>query len=748
MLKKITLLWIIVLTFGGVKAQTGKLLEPSGLMIDLVAHSDYQSKNGYAVEPSPGNLFDKSIQSVLIGNTNPAFSWEMNSTGKNEMQIAYQILIADDADEISMTGKGNIWDSGKIISSQSAGVLYKGNKIKPGTSYYWTVRVWNNHGQVSPYAEWKLFYTNSVLSAHQTPSYPTQITDQKPLRFSRVDNSYRADFGKDGFGQIKLRLTSDQENDSLTVRIGEIVDANGNINRKPPGNIRYAQYTVKLHKGSDWYKINLKKDPTNTRPLAIKMPAYIGEVTPFRYCEVEDYSGKLNTNDVVRLTAHYQFDDNAVKFHSSDTILNAVWELCKYSMKATSYLGTYVDGDRERLAYEADAYINQLSHYAVDKEYTIARKTHEHLITTSTWPTEWLLQSVLIGWNDYLYTGDLQSAKYFYNDLKAKSLTALEDSTGLISTQNGKITKDLLAAVHFQTSGRPMEDIVDWPHGPETDGFVFTKYNAVVNAYYYKALTVMAKFAADLGNSMDAMWYQQKAVAVKQAYNKLFFDDKQKLFVDGVGTDHASLHTNMFALAFNLVDADRQPAVLAFVKSRGMKCSVYGSQFLLDAVYNAGDGDYGLSLLTSQTDRSWYNMIRVGSTITLEAWDNKYKANQDWNHAWGAAADNIISRKLMGIEPLTPGWTIFIVKPQIGSLTDASIDVPTIKGTIKASYKQTEQWFSADITIPANTKAQVYLPVKRGKKFQIWMDGQALKKQSTLLSNIGSGRHQFKIEYL
>ena len=29
-------------------------------------------------------------------------------------------------------------------------------------------------------------------------------------------------------------------------------------------------------------------------------------------------------------------------------------------------------------------------------------------------------------------------------------------------------------------------------------------------------------------------------------------------------------------------------------------------------------------------------MIRVGSTITLEAWDNKFKPNQDWNHAWGA----------------------------------------------------------------------------------------------------------------
>ena len=37
-------------------------------------------------------------------------------------------------------------------------------------------------------------------------------------------------------------------------------------------------------------------------------------------------------------------------------------------------------------------------------------------------------------------------------------------------------------------------------------------------------------------------------------------------------------------------------------------------------------------------------MLRIGSTITTEAWANIYKPNHDWNHAWGAAAANIIVR--------------------------------------------------------------------------------------------------------
>ncbi len=61
-------------------------------------------------------------------------------------------------------------------------------------------------------------------------------------------------------------------------------------------------------------------------------------------------------------------------------------------------------------------------------------------------------------------------------------------------------------------------------------------------------------------------------------------------------------------------------------------------------------------------------MIRIGSTITLEAWDNKYKNNLDWNHAWGAVPANVIPRGLWGIKPKTPGFGIATIKPQMSKL--------------------------------------------------------------------------------
>jgi alpha-L-rhamnosidase len=207
----------------------------------------------------------------------------------------------------------------------------------------------------------------------------------------------------------------------------------------------------------------------------------------------------------------------------------------------------------------------------------------------------------------------------------------------------------------------------------------------------------------------------------------------------------------MFALAFGLVNSEDKQPVLRFIQSRGLACSVYGSQFLMDAIYEAGEADYGLELLTSQAERSWYNMIREGSTITMEAWGNKFKPNQDWNHAWGAVPANIIPRKLMGIEPLLPGWSRIKIQPQLGSLKQAYIKVPTIKGDVTLDCTQQSNQLAIKIEVPANTQTQVVLPLKT-KQYSVELNGikATVKKlnNTLVLPDIPSGNHRILITYL
>jgi len=194
------------------------------------------------------------------------------------------------------------------------------------------------------------------------------------------------------------------------------------------------------------------------------------------------------------------------------------------------------------------------------------------------------------------------------------------------------------------------------------------------------------------------------AIKVKNAINDQLFDPKQGAYLDGVGATHASLHANMLPLAFGIVPEHRQAQVVEHIKSRGMACSVYGSQFLLEALYNAGEAQYALDLMRAKNDRSWWNMIAIGSTITLEAWDMKYKPNSDWNHAWGGAPANIIPRFLWGIQPKKPGYEVVTIKPQMADLTESDIKVPTIRGAIKGAYKRiNDRLTQYHITLPANT---------------------------------------------
>ncbi len=734
---------------------------PSGLTTDLLEHADRVFLDGYPANISIDECHTaiERYQVAAIRSEKPYFGWIVNDNKPNTLQTAYHILVASDK-KLLAQNQGDIWNSGYTESDNSTAVQYVGKSLKPSTIYYWKVKTWNNHGEESPFSEVKSFVTATVLD-NRTACYPLQITDEFPVHIRNIDQITFFDFGKAAFGRLRVTLTSSKA-DTVTIHLGEHI-RNGRVDRNPTGAIRYSSYRLPLMKGTHTYSVKIRPDRRNTSSTdnesgvkAILMPAYTGEVTPFRYCEIEGYSGIIRSCDVVRQSVHYPFNEQASHFHSSDTVLNQVWDLCKYSIKATSFSGTYVDGDRERIPYEADALINQLSHYSVDREFSIARHSHEYLIERATWPTEWIMQSVLMAWYDYLYTGNPASLHRFYDDLKAKTLTGLTEANGLISTRTGKQTPELLKSIHF--GGKAIRDIVDWPQQGilglgknepgEADGFIFTDYNTVVNAYHYEALYLISRIADVLGRTADRDLYAQKAEYVKQQENRLLFNKKTGCYNDGIGTGHSALHSNMFPLAFGIVLEKNIKTVAKYVETRGMACSVYGSQFLMEAVYNSNDADYGLQLLSSTAERSWYNMIRVGSTISLEAWDNKYKPNQDWNHAWGAVPANAIPRKLMGVEPLEPGFRRIRIKPQPATLAHAELTMPTIRGDVKVSFSNTPgKKFETEIEIPANTVAEVWLPIPT-KKYRFGTDVSAYKNEvvgNFVVIQVGSGKHEFVI---
>lgn len=90
-------------------------------------------------------LLDAQDNPVGVGNTAPAFSWQIQSKSNDVVQTAYQIVVA--TSKAGLNGNsGMVWNSGKVVSDKSVNIIYKGAKLQSATKYYWKVNVWTNKG--------------------------------------------------------------------------------------------------------------------------------------------------------------------------------------------------------------------------------------------------------------------------------------------------------------------------------------------------------------------------------------------------------------------------------------------------------------------------------------------------------------------------------------------------------------------------------------------------------------------------
>lgn len=664
--------------------------------------------------PPDGLMCELSNAADLVENNahRPRFSWIVNSPHNDDVQTAYRLLIAS-SDAKLADDEGDIFDSGKILSDRSVSVDIGEAPLAAPATYSWKVKVWTARNGESEYsAPQKIRFTRK--DADYSPSKAAILTTlHKPEKIVETNTSegrrsYFVDFGKARFGTLNFVVRNGAGPVSLT--FSEAV-RDGQLNRGTAGTC-YLNKTVAL--------------------AADQLNEIGGDgnrfIMPFRAVKIEmDATLALDTDSLAQNARHVWFNDSAARFTSSHPLLNDIWALCHHTIKATTFVGRYIDGWRERMCYEGDAYINLLSHVCMDREYGIARATQAQLILRPTWPWEYKIASIFMAWEDYLYTGDERLIVRYYDRLKNK--LGQEDETSTIP------------AIKTNFGGA----LVDWPPGYR-DKYVYKGHESVATAFQYKGLLVMADIARVAGKPEDAETFTKRAAAVREGYNREFYVAETGLYRDSNGTDHVTLHSNFYALLFGLVPEDRKPAVVAYIKTRGMACGPYGAQFLLDALYEVDEGAYALDLMVSTERNSWYTMLnKFGSTMTMEVWDPTVErwGNPDWNHAWSTAAANVITRRLFGIMPLEPGCRKIAIKPQVGSLTEGSYHFPSVRGTVHVAFTQaTNGALVLTTEIPANMTARVYLPSATGAS--LWIDGiehKATREGRYLyVDNIGSGR--------
>jgi alpha-L-rhamnosidase len=549
---------------------------------------------------------------------------------------------------------------------------------------------------------------------------PVGLYDVRPASVRRVaPGTWLVDLGREIAGGLRLSVRG-RAGQTVEVRLGE--ELNGD------GTVRYA-----LRAGITYQETWTLRDGRQT----IEHWGYRG----FRYAQLV-CDDDLDLSEAVTGRAwRAAWRDSDASFSSSSRDLDRVYELCRYSIEATRG-DLYIDTPtRERGPYEGDALINQASEYGVQRSFALARASDAYLARNHTWPTEYRLMNVMSAWEDYLHTGDPGQLAADYDILAAKHLTRYLGDDGLVHKDPGSSSRDL-------------GDLVDWPVS-NRDGYVFTDVNTVVNACQYAAFAAMAKIAAVLGKTGDAKTWQGYADRLAAAMREKLLDASSGRFADGIGTTHSAQHATAYPVALGVAGPGTVPDPVlrargATLAGGGMKVSVYGAQFLLDALFATGRAEAAIGLMTAAGMNSWLHMMDdLGATIVAEAWDPSLKSNMTFSHAWGSAPANAIPRHVLGVRVTAPGAAGIEVRPRPGGLARMRGRVPTIRGAVSVALNREER-YRLDVDVPPNTSARIVVELGDGDPRALRVPGPPARAPRTTgrdatgrlltIGPVGSGR--------
>ena len=572
------------------------------------------------------------------------------------------------------------------------------------------------------------------------------MQDIKAQSITKRGDKYIIDFGQNMAGWVKFRVKG-AEGRKVTLRFAESLQADGSI------------FTTNLRdaKSTDTYILR-GEGIEEWEPRFI----YHG----FRYIEVDGYPGTPAKSD---FTARLVYDDMKTigAFESSNALLNQIYKNSWWGI-ASNYKGMPVDcpqrnerqpwlGDRPTGAYGESFLFDNTALYKKwleDIRYAqkadgaipdVAPAFWRYYSDNMTWPGTLLMISDML----HRQTGDAEVLKEYYPSMK-KWLEYMESR---YLNEQGIMTKDsygdwCVPPVTVE-AGRGVN--ADQKHPSAL----------IATAYYYYYLNLLSRFAELTGNTVDIASFKERAAAAKIAFNKKYYN-QAGYYGENTLTD------NLLALAFGLVQNEdlkkvqNQIVQIIEVKNKGhLSTGLIGTQWLMRTLSDMGRGDLAYKIATQKTYPSWGYMIENGATAIWELWNGNTanpKMNSQ-NHVM-MLGDLMIwyYENLLGIksDEANPGFRNIVMKPEmIEGLNFAKGSFQSPYGTIKSDWKKSGKTFNWDITIPANTKAMIYVPAtstdkikESGKKVSASRGLRFIRMEgSRAVFEAGSGEYSFSSGY-
>jgi len=624
--------------------------------------------------------------------------YKIKTFGYPKMLLQLEINYADGTGRFITTDDSwKVTADGPIRSNNEYdGEEYDATKEMPG---------WNNIG----------FNDRKWLDAEyvQEPGgkYEAQMNDNmkvmetiKPVTITLIKpGTYILDMGQNMVGWLKIRVQGNKGN-QVTLRFAETLKKNGEL------------YTANLRDAKVTDVCTLKGDNEE-----IWEPSFVYH--GFRYVEIRGYPGTPTIED---FEGRVVYDDirTVGSFETSNQIINRIYKNAYWGIRG-NYKGMPLDCPQrnERQPWLGDRATGSCGETFIfdngrlygkwldDIEQAqkadgcipnIAPAFWNYYDDNMTWPGAYILIANML-YNQY---GDEQPIVRHYDSMKKwldymcrmymTDFILKKDKYG-----DWCVPSELPNLIHSKDPGR------------KTDG------ELIATAYCYHFLCLMTRFANILDKQLDAQEFNDLSAKIKDAFNNKFLNKENLQYSNNTVT------ANLLPLYFGMVPDKYREGVFNNIvniiqeKNKGhVSTGLVGVQWLMRGLTENGRPDIAYKLATNMDYPSWGYMAENGATTIWELWNGNTAdpAMNSHNHVM-LLGDLIIwfYENLSGIktDPENPGFKKIKMKPSlIEGLDFVKASYHSVHGLIKSDWKKDGNRFIWSITIPGNTKAEVYVPAR------------------------------------
>ncbi|MCD9020438.1 alpha-L-rhamnosidase C-terminal domain-containing protein [Cohnella silvisoli] len=398
----------------------------------------------------------------------------------------------------------------------------------------------------------------------------------------------------------------------------------------------------------------------------------------FRYVNVQADPG-LVWSEIVHDYEYLPVTQSG-EFRSSDERLNRIWDVAVRTLHMNTREFMYDGLKRDRWVWSGDAYQSFLMNNYVFFDQNVTKRTlialrgkepvEMHINTIMDYTFYWFIAF----YDYYMYTGDLVFIRHCYPQMLSLIDFCLKrrNDAGMME-------------------GFPEDWVfIDWAP-MELRGEVSTE-----QLLFCRSLETIALLAKELGDLDNESNFTKLATEMHERIMERFWDEEEGAFISGTfqGTRIGQIlkYPSMFALRFGYLNESRIEAVKRNVMLNEAVQKIttpYMRFYELEAMCELGEKQRVLREIREY----WGGMLDLGATTFWEQFDPELPAEAQYDmygdkyrkslcHAWGAAPLYLIGKYLIGVRPVGPGYSRYLLEPELGDLEWLEGTVPTPHGVI------------------------------------------------------------------